>query len=236
MGLFSRRDETAAPSGETRVETTDTDTETRVETTDTRPRTEGIRQTASSSSRLDGDRTWRVEPVTKHVAAPGAYEVRPAMGSLSMRILLTLLGAAALIVSAFLEWFLGPSEIVGTDLTLRVFWPLGELGDTSPGFAQSAGLVAIALGALALLGLAFRMGWLTRLAGALGLVGFAMYAIRIYRTADTGLLDAIGLGAWLFLLGSIITLLGGFMGTARKVVVPEERDVVTGHRTVVEPD
>jgi hypothetical protein len=94
------------------------------------------------------------------------------------------------------------------------------------------------LAALALIGLALSRGWVTRLAGALAIVAAAGFVIRLAQQGHEGqgLLNVIGTGVWLLAAAGLVTLIGGFMGTARSVVVPDERDVVTGHRTVVEED
>ena len=75
----------------------------------------------------------------------------------------------------------------------------------------------IVLGLLAIVGLAPRSGWLTRLAGTLGVAGFVLFVIELYR-APTDTLP--GVGAWVCLAGGIVALAGGFMGTRRVVVTP----------------
>jgi hypothetical protein len=83
--------------------------------------------------------------------------------------------------------------------------------------------VIIVLGVVALLGLGLRTGWLTRLAAALGLLVFLASVITLYRaTGET--FSLFGIGAWLVLIGSILALIGGFMG--RRPVV--ERVVTSG--------
>ncbi len=77
----------------------------------------------------------------------------------------------------------------------------------------SIGSVAIALGLVAVVGLAIRSGWLTRLAGALGVVAFALFAIEVYRSASS--LRSIEVGAWVALAGGVIALVGGFFGRPR---------------------
>ncbi|HZA60163.1 MAG TPA: hypothetical protein VE754_00595, partial [Actinomycetota bacterium] len=75
--------------------------------------------------------------------------------------------------------------------------------------------VVIVLGLLALLGLAFRTGWLTRLAAALGVIAFVLFLITVYRAgADRDLTD-IGIGMWVILAGSVLALIGGFLGARR---------------------
>jgi hypothetical protein len=89
---------------------------------------------------------------------------------------------------------------------------------------RTVGFGAIVLGLLALLGLAFRSGWLTRLAGALGIVGFVLVAIELYR-ANGG--QAFQFGAWLALVGGIVALIGGFFGTRTVVTAaPATTEVV----------
>jgi hypothetical protein len=137
-------------------------------------------------------------------------------GTLVTRMVLTVLGGAAMILGAFLDWF--PADQaggVGTEGT-ATSWSAFYSTDNPFGasFFASAGFVAIVLGVLALLGLAFRTGWLTRTAGALGIVAIVLYAITLYRVpgADYGL-GEIGLGAWLVVGGGVLALIGGFMGT-----------------------
>src|SRR3989442_9900394 len=65
-------------------------------------------------------------------------------------ILFTLVGAAALIVSAFLEW-IRPEGVRGTEIGYRAFYRTTVLTDTT--FLRSAGFVAIGVGLLAILGL-----------------------------------------------------------------------------------
>jgi hypothetical protein len=132
-------------------------------------------------------------------------------GTLATRMVLTVIGAAGMIVGAFLKW-VDQADQMGTEIEVQVLWSLNVAGES--GFVTSVGFVTIVLGLLALLGLAFRSGWLTRIAGALGIVAIVLYAITLYRVpgADFGLGD-IGLGAWLVLGGGFLALIGGFMGT-----------------------
>jgi hypothetical protein len=137
-------------------------------------------------------------------------------GTLGARILLTVLGAAGMIIGAFLAWFGGeqaPTEgTEGTSMNWSIFYSTED--PFGADFITSAGFVAIVLGLLALLGMAFRTGWLTRLAGALGIVAIVLYVITLYRVegADFGV-GEIGIGAWLVLIGGILALIGGFLGT-----------------------
>lgn len=148
--------------------------------------------------------------------ATAAVDVGPTAGGLSIRILLTLLGAGAMIVGALLDWVADVPETTGTLAPIKVFWSVDPGGDAS--FFTSAGAIVILLGLLALVGLAFRTGWLTRLAGALGIVAFVLFLITLYRIefADLGIGD-IGLGLWVILVGGIVALIGGFLGSRRVI-------------------
>ena len=138
-------------------------------------------------------------------------------GTLAARMLLTVLGAAGMIVGAFLKW-LSQANQLGTDIEVQVLWSFNVEGQA--GFVSSVGFVTIILGLLALLGMAFRTGWLTRIAGALGIVVFVLYAITLYRVPGDAGFGEIGIGAWLVLIGGILALIGGFLGTRTVVQQP----------------
>jgi peptidoglycan/LPS O-acetylase OafA/YrhL len=87
----------------------------------------------------------------------------------------------------------------------------------------------ILLGIVALVGLAPRSGWLTRLAGVLGIAGFVLVMVQMFRASGD---QTPGPGAWLCLAGGIAALIGGFLGTRRRTEVVEERlDPVVETRT-----
>ncbi|MGH2691169.1 MAG: hypothetical protein ACRDHM_01560 [Actinomycetota bacterium] len=156
-----------------------------------------------------------------------AVDVGPTAGGLSARIVLTLLGAAGMVVGAFLNWFNVPnSEDIpaGVDLgTPGIEWGWSVLysTETDPfgaSFFESIGFVAIVLGLVAVLGLALRTGWLTRLAGVLAIVVVVLYAITLYRVPDQDLsIGQIGLGAWAVAAGGLVVLIAGFLGSQRVV-------------------
>jgi hypothetical protein len=140
--------------------------------------------------------------------------VGPGPGTVAGRVLLTALGAAGMIVGAFLEWIGGER---GTELSYRIFFQPNP--DTGSTFITSAGAVVIALAIIALLGLAGN--WITRLAGALGIAAFVLFAISVYRAETTStFLESIQIGAWVVLAGSVVALIGGFVGTRRVVSLP----------------
>jgi hypothetical protein len=125
--------------------------------------------------------------------------------------MLTLLGAAGLIIGSFMQWFQGAE---GTKISMKMY--VGSIHPTAQ-MIRSAGAVTILIGLLAIVGLAPRSGWLTRLAGALGIVAMILFAIQVFRAPNATLSD-IGVGAWLVLAGSIVALIGGFFGTRYRVV------------------
>jgi hypothetical protein len=168
------------------------------------------------------------------VAAPAtttaAVDVGPSAGGLSSRIILTLLGAGGMILGAFLNWFNFPGGVPeGVDApgTAGIEWNWSILYSTEDPFGASffasVGFVAIVLGLLALVGLALRTGWLTRLAGVLSIVVVILYAITLYRVpeADTGpegfSLAQIGIGAWVVAAGGLVVLIAGFLGSRRVI-------------------
>jgi hypothetical protein len=156
------------------------------------------------------DRDAHPRPVAAHettTARPGM-----AWAAMGVRILLTLVGAAGLIVGAFMDWIQGTS---GVNIDIRALWESGfdREGET---FIATIGFVAIVIGLVAILGLAPRSGWLTRIAGALGIVLFVLLAIQVYR-ADLTVQD-IEAGAWIALAGGVVALIGGFFGTRQTVM------------------
>jgi len=155
--------------------------------------------------------------VVSMVTQYAPVETRSGAG-IAGRIVLTLLGAAGLIVGALLEWWNG---IVGTEFTVKALYQ--DTFTTADRFLTSVGFVAIAVGLLAVLGLAGSSGALTRLAGALGVVMFILLAIQGYRVSSNSVsaeLDQIEVGAWLALAGSLVALVGGFLGRPRLVSRP----------------
>lgn len=160
------------------------------------------------------ENTGSLETPTEQVPSP--------IDGMAQSMLFTLLGAAALIVSAFLEW-IRPDGIGGAELSYRVYFD-ADFG-TQASFARSAGAVAIGVGLLAIIGMATRSGWLTRLAGALGIIAFALLTITLYRV-DADLPNSLGVGAWVLVGGGLLTMFGGLFASRPKIVV---------HRTATAP-
>src|SRR5437588_2680669 len=132
-----------------------------------------------------------------------AMSTRPS-GTLFVRVLLTAAGAAGLIAGAFLKWL---NDVKGIDGSYRVYFANNPAPSVS--FWKSAGAVMIVLGLIAILGLAARTGWLTRLAGALGLVAFILFAVNVYRRSNFTFTD-FKVGIWVCLAGALLALIGGF--------------------------
>jgi uncharacterized membrane protein YphA (DoxX/SURF4 family) len=141
-----------------------------------------------------------------------------AAGGLAARGVLTVVGAAGLIIGSFLDWLSeGPSK--GTDVGADIFWSTTPKSD--PNFFVSAGFVTIVLGLLVLLGLALRTGTLTRLAAVLGVIAFVLYVITLYRFKGVEYnIGDVGIGMWIVLAGGVLALIGGFLGARPTVVGP----------------
>lgn len=159
--------------------------------------------------RGEGDHAAERRPRTTVVAGSAVPNI--------VRLLLSLLGAAGMIIGALLQWV---ADRVGTSLPVSVFYRTSFSNRAA--FLASAGAVMILLGLVAVLGIAMWGGWLTRIAGALGIVGFVLVLISMSRTRGLSLPGDIGLGLWVVVAGSILTLIGGFFA-ARPIVVREPR-------------
>ncbi len=122
------------------------------------------------------------------------------MGAMAGRVLLTLIGASGLFVGAFMEWVRG---IPGMNLSIEALYS-SQLGERA-NIPATVGFVALIIGIIAIVGLATG-GWLTRLAGALGIVVFVLLLIQLY-LGDAPLLP--GPGPWLILTGGMVAAVGG---------------------------
>ena len=129
-----------------------------------------------------------------------------------LRLALVAIGATALLVGAFLEWANG---INGINLSNRVFFR-ADL-QTTTRFVESSGFVAMAVGLVAVLGLALVSGWVILLAGIAGIIAFVLSLISLARVQDPSLPADIGIGLWMLLAGSIVIVLAGFVPTTRTV-------------------
>jgi hypothetical protein len=185
------------------------------------PGTEPVHETtaepgAAAPVQEEGEyRTVREEETTR---------MRP--GGMAARVSLTLLGAAGMIYGAFLDWLLESTNASrGIDANWTIFFSTNP-GD-APNIWSSAGFVIIVLGILAVIGLAFRTGWLTSLAGALAVAAMVLLGITFYRVTDLDLgIQDFGVGAWLIVAGGLLALIGGFFGARQRVIVIDRERVV----------
>lgn len=154
---------------------------------------------------------------------------RSVVGSIAARTLLTVLGAAGLIIGAFLDFVSG---IQGTKLSWSILYR-AEIAQTNS-FFRTVGVLMIALGLVALIGLAMHSGWLTRLAGVLGIIGVVLVGIGVYRVSGGQTMDA---GVWICLAGSVLALIGGFFGVPRSrvVTIPEAGTTTVPETTTATP-
>ena len=130
---------------------------------------------------------------------------------LALRVVLTVAAAVLLLVGSFLEWAGG---IDGSELAVQSLWST-DAG--TAGFFSSAGLVTAICGAVIILGLAFRGGWLTRFAGAVALVASPSSVIQMGRAGSLDTLEDVGIGLWFVLAGGVLALIGGFFPSTRTV-------------------
>jgi hypothetical protein len=116
--------------------------------------------------------------------------------------MLSVVGAAAIIVSAFTEWIHGQTA---WDLPLSSLYR--QSLDHAPKVGIAVGALLVLFGLLAIFGLAAK-GLLTRVAGALAILVFAGWMIQLYARHNP--VDTLpGLGAWLALIGGLAAVSGG---------------------------
>jgi hypothetical protein len=128
------------------------------------------------------------------------------------RLVLSLIGGALLIASAFLDWLAFQDRAPqGTDVPIQFLWSPAER--EAPEFVTSMGFVVIVLGLLAFVGLVPRTGWLTSLAGALAVVTFVLCVITLYRVTPFHVgIGELDVGAWMVLGGGVVAFIGGLTG------------------------
>ena len=152
---------------------------------------------------------------TTHDRVESHARTTPVITGAGQSMLFTMLGATGLILSGFLEW-IRPDGVRGIEIGYRAFYRNGF--STSATFFRSAGAVVVAIGLLAVLGLASSAGWVTRLAGALGIIAFALFTITLYRM-NMEVPTTLGAGPWFMLGGGLVAMFGGFFATRPKRVV-----------------
>ena len=123
---------------------------------------------------------------------------------------LTAVGAVAMIASGLFTWVNPiPASFLGTQIGIDIFYRASPSIEW-PIYA-SAAIVGAILGSLALAGLATRSPKLTQVAGGLGILAFGCLLFSVLRSAYGLGFSDIGVGAWLLLVGSFVTLAAGFI-------------------------
>ena len=121
-----------------------------------------------------------------------------------------------MVFGAFMPWV---RDVLGTNLSWKAFYST-DIGHAHS-FVESVGFVFIVLALLGIVGRAAWTGGLGRLAGSLGIAGFVLVAIQVFRASGQnieGLDTMIEIGAWLALAGSVIVLIAGFLSMPEQVV------------------
>ena len=142
---------------------------------------------------------------TVHTHDDAVTTSRPFTGVMVVRAILTLAGAAALVIAVFQPWIHGAT---GDSLAFEAYWKMNPATDAN--FWQSAGLLALGCALVGVLGLMTINGWITRLAGAVAIVGFGLIVIELAR-ANATLPDDIGAGLWWMLGGGAAMLIGSLV-------------------------
>jgi hypothetical protein len=124
------------------------------------------------------------------------------------RVVVTVLGAAAMIAGSFLGWteipLGGGYTYLGTDLGLSVFfnWEETNLADS---FLVSAGMLIILLGIIAGVGAFLQTRWVSRIAGLVVTVALGLTVVRFIGESGPSI------GLLLALAGGILALVGSFL-------------------------
>jgi hypothetical protein len=137
-------------------------------------------------------------------------------GGMAGRAIFGLVGAAGMLVGPFLDWV---NSQRGTAVELTAAFSSEPGGEA--GFLVSAGFTVLVLGAVALLGLLFRSGWLTSLAAGLGLAVTVLSGIGAFR-GEGGSLGDVGIGLWIAAVGSLLALIASMFATRTRVVETRE--------------
>lgn len=150
--------------------------------------------------------------MTTHTHA--RHEARHAQPiGIASRLLLTALGAAGLIGAAFLQW---TRDTKGIDLGWRAVYQTTFVSTTDSLLTVGGG--AVVLGLVAVLGLVERSGWLTRVAGALGVIGTVLVIVEVERSSD----HSLQWGVWSALAGSVLCIAAGLAAVRETSPPPVE--------------
>jgi hypothetical protein len=130
---------------------------------------------------------------------------RPFAAMSVVRFILTLAGAAALVIAVFQVWI---NSANGDALAFDAYWKMNPATDVN--FWRSAALVPLGCAVLGVIGLMSLSGWISRLAGAIAIVAFGLIVVELAR-ADATLPDAIGSGLWWMLGGGVVLVIGSMV-------------------------
>lgn len=158
--------------------------------------------------------------------APAVTRERPSAAAI-VRAVFAVASVAALAIGVFLDWV---NDTPGDDLAFEAYWRTPTA--TTTAFFASAGILMIGIAVAGILGLAFRGGWLLRLAGAVGIAGVLLLLVQLGR-ADLSVGDVTDEGLWLCLAGAAGLLIAGFVPTTKIVA---ERRPLNDERPAVRRD
>ena len=167
--------------------------------------------------------TIRAEGAHVPLVASGTFVQAPRVTGgtkTATRIALVLIGGAAMIAGAFLQWTGAATESSHTGLELNYVnyvnstfgqnlgQPFNALSPETAITLTSFGLVTIVLGAISLLGLLSRKGRPTRLAA--GFAFLVLVALAVTLVIRSGA-PPIGAGLVISIVGSLLALIGGLL-------------------------
>jgi hypothetical protein len=130
---------------------------------------------------------------------------RPFAAMSVVRVVLTLAGAAALVIAVFQVWI---NSANGDALAFDAYWKMNPATDVN--FWRAAALVPLGCAVLGVIGLMSLSGWISRLAGAIAIIAFGLIVVELAR-ADATLPDAIGSGLWWMLGGGVVMVIGSLV-------------------------
>lgn len=139
-------------------------------------------------------------------------------GGLMVRLVLGIIGAAGMIIGPFLDWAEG---VAGTQIEFRAFFSTDVAGEA--GLTASVGFTLLILGVIALVGLAFRSGWLTSLAAGLGLLACILLVVTVYRSPGEAGVGDLRIGFWIAAVGSILALIASMFGAGQRATAIRSR-------------
>ena len=151
---------------------------------------------------------------------------------LQARAVFTVLGIAALLIGAVLNW---EADLAGNKLTLRSL--IQNDFTTRSDAARTVAAASVLIAVVAVLSLLDRTGWLIRLAGFAAVVLFVMFAVQVFRHYGENFgtaYHALRPGAWCELGAGVVLLLGGLIRYRRRISRPEMATQAAAERSTAE--